>query len=280
MTRAADMTTWSAFCGGVQSNCVYRKIYEQIVGSANDLIPTVFNTTFGPNCSGGTAITCAADFAIDGTSGLPTMTVGTGTNGASTPSPEYSIAGDAAATGIGSGTGKMTVFLIGKNIQQSGACCGSFGRSHAYNAGNAQGTDYILMMPYGTGIPNGATCPGGSTTFCIGVDEESQGQIADLPGQPSAPYNVPVNVIAMVNIDPAGAVEKAYLNGNQIYSHTGNPPLNVPGSIHLGGGGDLSQPGQITFRDGALITGTAMSGADFTALTNNTRAFYSGLSFP
>ena len=40
----ADMTTWSAYCGGTQSNCVFSKIYAQIHKGSNDLLPGVWNT--------------------------------------------------------------------------------------------------------------------------------------------------------------------------------------------------------------------------------------------
>jgi hypothetical protein len=40
-TLAADVTTWSAFCGGTQSNCVVSKIYAQIHTGSNNLQPAV-----------------------------------------------------------------------------------------------------------------------------------------------------------------------------------------------------------------------------------------------
>ena len=38
-TFKADTTTWSAFCGGDPNNCYYNKLYAQIDGHSNDLIP-------------------------------------------------------------------------------------------------------------------------------------------------------------------------------------------------------------------------------------------------
>src|ERR1019366_5699772 len=47
----ADMTTWSAFCSGVQSNCKVSKIYAQIHTGPNDLIPSIYTYYPPSTCS-------------------------------------------------------------------------------------------------------------------------------------------------------------------------------------------------------------------------------------
>jgi hypothetical protein len=60
-----------------------------------------------------------------------------------------------------------------------------------------------------------------------------------------------------------------YLNGAQVLSQS--PPkakLNVSTAIHLGGGGDLSQPDPILMRE-ALITNPVMTSSGVTAMKAN-----------
>jgi hypothetical protein len=61
-----------------------------------------------------------------------------------------------------------------------------------------------------------------------------------------------------------------------------SPPkakLNVSTAIHIGGGGDLSQPDPVLMRE-ALITNNVMSASDVTAMKANIVASYSSLTFP
>jgi len=78
----------------------------------------------------------------------------------------------------------------------------------------------------------------------------------------------------------------AYLNGAQMLSHSppaplsrGNYPINAGTAIHLGGGGDLSQPAPVLMREG-LITNNVMTASEVTAMRANLEAFYSPLKFP
>ena len=121
----ADMTTWSAFCGGSTTNCVVSKIYAQIHKGPNDLVPGVFKTPWNPDCSAG-GFTCAGKFTIEAATGLPMVT---------TDSPqEYSLAGDAFATGINGGSKAMGIMYHGKPIPNQVYCCGVIGLTHKYNA--------------------------------------------------------------------------------------------------------------------------------------------------
>src|SRR6185369_4186957 len=71
--HTADMTTWSAYCGGSASKCVVSKIYAQIHSGSNDLLPAIWNAPWGPNCSAG-GYTCAAKFTIESATNLPILT--------------------------------------------------------------------------------------------------------------------------------------------------------------------------------------------------------------
>lgn len=80
-------------------------------------------------------------------------------------------------------------------------------------------------------------------------------------------------------LDPSPNAAITYLNGTQVLSHS--PPkakLNVSTAIHIGGGGDLSQPDPVRMRE-ALITNNVMSASEVTALKSNTTDFFSTLKF-
>jgi hypothetical protein len=80
--------------------------------------------------------------------------------------------------------------------------------------------------------------------------------------------------------DPTANAVITYLNGVQKFSHS--PPkanLNASTNIHLGGGGDLSQPDPVLMRE-AMITNAVMSASTVTALKADATAFYTSLAFP
>jgi hypothetical protein len=65
-----------------------------------------------------------------------------------------------------------------------------------------------------------------------------------------------------------------------VVSHS--PPkveLNVGTAIHIGGGGDLSQPDPVRMRE-ALVTNEVMSASEVAAMKSNITAFFSTLNFP
>lgn len=265
--KQADMSTWSAFCGGTASNCVVSKIYAQIQGHANDLIPSVFNAPFGPNCSTGGAYQCAAPFTIEVATSLPYL---------STTAPqEYTLSGDQSATGVNGGTGSISVVYNGKSLTQ-GVCCGQFGIAHKYNAGDISGTDFMLGIGYGQ-PSSGLRCQT-TTTYCIGIDEEQGGS-----GNDQGDYGSSIiNLEAFVTFSSGTNTVTAQVNSHSIFNNS--PPaatIDAGLSIHLGGGGDLSQPAPVYMREGMIING-ALSGAQQTSILNNVTAFpgYSALSFP
>ena len=260
----ADMTTWSAFCSGVASNCVYAKIYAQINRTANDLVPSAASAPFGPDCSGGTIYKCAAPFAIEAATGLPII---------STVAPEeYSIAGDASATGIRGGSGSTSVIYNGEAVN-SEFCCGMFGIAHKYNVGDVTGTDFLVVLAYGQTVNNNWANCATSTTYCAGLDEEGAGEGVDYGSSP-------ISTILSVVFNSSTNTVTGALNGHSLFSH--NPPgatINAGISIHFGGGGDLGQPDPATMREG-LIANAALSSVQQSSILSNMTAFYSGVSFP
>lgn len=259
--RAADMTTWSAFCGGVASNCKISKIYAQIQGSANDLIPSSYLAQDGTNCTAG-GLTCAAPFAIDSDTGLPIVSI--------TSAPyTYVLASETGtgATGITGGTNAASVWVSGK-VRKEALCCGVFGFSHSYNAGDTVGTDFILFPDYTNNYnPNTAQCV---TDSCLGIDLEGA-------NSPTVSYGAAVgdNANWLVAWTGSGTnLFSGYYNGLQLYNATGDTGVNVPTHVRLGGGGDLSHA-NIIFRSG-LIANAAASQSDATAIQANESSFYAG----
>ena len=263
----ADMTTWSAFCGGTQSNCVVSKIYAQIHKGSNDLLPAVWNAPWGPNCSAG-GYTCAAKFTIESATGLPIIT---------TVAPqEYALSGDNNSTGVNGGSKAMGIMYNGKPVK-SNYCCGVIGLTHKYNATDAAGTDFMLALAYGWKDDGGcciAVNCGKSNSYCVGAEEEENNDLYDYGTSPVE------NALVVTQFDPSSNTVITYLNGTKVLSHS--PPkakLNAGTAIHLGGGGDLSQPDPVLMRE-ALFTNNVMSASEVAAMKANVVALYSMLSFP
>jgi hypothetical protein len=264
----ADMTTWSAFCGGNASSCVVSKIYAQIHTGPNDLVPGVFKTPWNPDCSAG-GFTCAGKFTIESATGLPMLT---------TDMPqEYSLAGDAFATGINGGTKAVGIMYNGKPVTNQVYCCGVIGITHKYNATDAAGTDFMLALAYGWKDPNGcciAVNCGKANSYCVGAEEEENNDLFDYG---TAPLD---NAMVVTQFDPGPNAVITYLNGKKVM--TKSPPkarLNVGTAIHLGGGGDLSQPAPVRMRE-ALFTNNVMSDDDVQKMHANITSFFSALKYP
>ena len=266
--HAADLSTWSAFCGGSQANCVVAKVYAQVHSGSNDLTPGVWKTPWNPDCSAG-GYTCAAKFTIEAATGLPILT---------TVSPqEYALSGDNFATGINGGTKAMGIMYNGKPVANSVYCCGVIGLTHKYNATDTHGTDFMLALAYGWRDSGGcciAVNCGSATSYCVGAEEEEDNDLADYGTSPVA------NALVVTQFDPTSNAVSTFLNGTQKFSHS--PPkaqLNAGTAIHLGGGGDLSQPDAVLMRE-AFFTNAVMTSSTVTALKANAVAFYPALSFP
>jgi hypothetical protein len=81
--------------------------------------------------------------------------------------------------------------------------------------------------------------------------------------------------------DPGPNAVITHLNGKKVLTHS--PPkagkINAGTAIHLGGGGDLSQPAPVRMRE-AMFTNNIMSDADVTKLHANVTAFFPKLKYP
>ncbi len=269
--RTADLSTWSSFCGGTQSNCVVSRIYAQIHSGSNDLQPAVWKAPWGPDCSAG-GYTCAAKFTIESATGLPILT---------TDAPqEYAIrTGNTEnfATGINGGSKAMGLMYNGKPVPNQVYCCGVFGLTHKYDAPDTHGTDFMVALAYGWRDSGGcciAVNCGASNKYCVGAEEEENNDLYDYGTSPVE------NALVVTQFDPTKNAVISFLNGTQVLSHS--PPkanLNAGTAIHVGGGGDLSQPDPVRMRE-ALVTNNVMTTSEVAALKSNVTAFFSTLKFP
>ncbi len=266
-SHVADMTTWVAFCpSGVAANCKVSKIYDQS-GNGNDLVPGVFNASGDPDCRVVTVGVngCAAPFVIELSTGLPILKL-------RAPN-EYTITADASATGITGGSAAVSVVLNGKPLLDSTMCCGSFGLTHFWSAANTAGTNFSIGINYGTSIYTGFCTT--STSFCTTVDMEG------TTWQPFADYStffISNSFVLYASYNPSGTAATTYTNNHAVASTSGAGAAWGL-SIHLGGGGDLTQPANFDFR-GGLITNGVLSSGDRAAIQSNIAAFYKALVFP
>jgi hypothetical protein len=266
--HVADMTTWSDYCGGNQSNCVVSKIYAQVHSGSNDLLPAVWAAPWGPNCSAG-GYTCAAKFTIESDTNLPILT---------TVAPqEYALSGDAFATGVNGGSTEIGLLYNGKPVPNQVYCCGVFGITHKYNANDTFGTDFMVALAQGWRDSGGcciAVNCGTANSYCVGAEEEENNDLYDYGNSPIE------NAMVVTQFDPSANAVVTFLNGTQVLSHS--PPkaqINAGTAVHVGGGGDLSQPDPVLMRE-ALITNALMSEDDVNALKANIEAAYPTLNFP
>ncbi len=275
----ADMAKWSDFCGSKQSNCVVSKIYAQIHSGSNDLLPAVWKATYGPDCSAG-GYTCAAKFTIETATGLPILT---------TIAPqEYALSNDGLATGINGGSKAIGIMYNGQPVPNQVYCCGTFGLTHPHvPATDTYGTDFMAALAYGWRDSGGcciAVNCGKSNTYCVGAEEEENNDLYDYGTSPVE------NAMVVTQFDPNPTATHGtvitYLNGKQVLSKSppaplsrGNYPINAGTAIHLGGGGDLSQPDPVLMRE-ALITNNVMTASEVTAMKANLEALFSSLKFP
>jgi hypothetical protein len=263
----ADMSTWSAFCGGTTTNCVVSKIYGQIHPGPNELVPGVFKTPWNPDCSAG-GFTCAGKLAIESATGLPMVT---------TDSPqEYSLSGDNFATGINGGSKAIGIMYHGKPIANQVYCCGVIGITHKYNANDTAGTDFMLALAYGWKDSGGcciAVNCGASNKYCVGSEEEENNDLYDYGTSPVE------NAVVVTQFDPTPNAVITYLNGKQVMMKS--PPkakINAGTAVHLGGGGDLSQPAPVRMRE-AMFTNGIMTAAEVTAIQANIAAMFPMLKY-
>lgn len=280
--RKADVSGVSSFCGSgttangltTYANCVIVAIYAQIQGSANNLVPSVFNgPNGGPNCTAG-GTTCACVLTIEVVTGLPIL------NTTTSPPCEYTLSGDGNATGITAGTSSISILYEGK-AESTTYCCGPAGIGHAYNVTDTFGTTLYQSVAFGQAAGSFSNQCQQSGTYCAGADEESIGDLVDY-----SPSNIG-SVFAAIAFNSSTNKMSGYINGGQLRTPvepaaafcTGCAGMNLPGSVHVGGGGDLSQPAPALMR-GLAFTNNVLSQGSVTAAYNNIKAFYNGqLSF-
>lgn len=257
--HAANMTTWSSFCSASVNNCYFSKVYAQIQGHSNDEEPFYACSSRCPT------------FQINGTTGLPQLYPADSLG----PNAPFAIGGasDNAAVGVTGGSGSsVSVLLTGENVQAVGQCCGTFLISHIFSGPDTAGTDFGLGLDYGNSGSFG-NCAS-STIFCLVADLE----INTISGGNLG--TTPINAVAMVSWNQPSNLVSGVVNNHVMWTPQ-TPPVSLnPGTrVHLGGGGDLTGPAPVVFYDG-LITNTAISGTDYSAVLANAETFYSGLTFP
>ena len=287
VNHVVDMSTWSAFCSGVQSNCRVSKIYAQIQTAPNNiLIPSTLATGNNGVCTGGGNFYCACRFTIEAATGLPIMTTvsATGVNGTTPVVPPCMYyngngvmgAGDTLPTGITAGTSAMSVVFAGKPVTTP-MCCGTFGLAHLANGPLVAGSDFMIDYQFGI-YNNSYGCINNYNAYCFGLDLEQTGACTG-PGNGAQTGNDFQNFIASTSYDPSGGTRvTSYVDGILISDTSPSQcTMNVPGYLRVGGGGDLS--GAPTFFREGFITNTAMSGAQHLAVANNMKAFYSPMQY-
>jgi hypothetical protein len=180
------------------------------------------------------------------------------------------------STGINAGKTSMGLMYNGKPVANTVYCCGVFGLTHKYNENDTYGTDFMVALAYGWRDSGGcciAVNCSKSNTYCVGAEEEENNDLYDYGSSPVE------NAMVVTQFDSSKNAVITYLNGTQVMSHS--PPkasLNVSKAIHIGGGGDLSQPDPVRMRE-ALATNSVISASEVTAMQSNITAFFSALKF-
>lgn len=259
-------------------NCKYSIIYSQASGGTN-LQPSTVNASTGPggasapNCVAG-GLTCAAVFSVETATGLPILQVPQGDNA------EYILSGtDVQSANTDSTAGPYSVWMNAySDIAGTGTfCCGTFGRSHLWSAADTAGTDYILGLWAGQKT-GGAVCGSSPTLLaasrCFSTDCEG----GNCGGADIGTSPVNQSVFGAYTGSGGTNLTSGNWNGLQMYSVTPSPSVAVPGYIHLGGGGDLSQYAGMNFREGMIIN-TALTQTDANALLANAKKRYPALTF-
>ena len=258
--HVVDTSGIPAFCSNTY--CLYSEIYAQVNG--NNLIPSMSANGAGgtrpAECTTGNS--CAAPFWIDPTTGLPAIR---------TVYPSEYV-NEPSSIGITGGTNALSVMMDTRNEGFS-ECCGAFGISHSSLLPNTPGTMMTIWLDYGNTVNTFMSCST-STTFCMGIDEES----ANRDG---ADYDSTFqDIISLITFTrgATGSTVVGTVNGTQIFNNTTTNAntlghnMAIGTAMRLGGGGDLSHVDAI-FREG-LIANNVISAPEATAARNNMTTFY------
>ncbi len=277
-THKADMTTWSAFCQDDPNNCLYIKLYAQIHRHVNDLAPV------GYVSQGQTKL------SIDGTTNLPILNSNHGCCGGAYA--RFDVGGtDAALTGVPGGENPASIIYLGEPFQET-SCCGQFLLSHTLPpTRDVNGTDFGLALGYGcwnggcSGINiNCAT----TTSFCLASDEEGNADGPPYDDGNNTSYSDTrwPNAFAAVTFDPATKRVSGFINGGITWSispsivyHCSGCTLSPGNHLHLGMGGDGSNPAKVVARE-MIITNATLTFSQYQAMFANVKARYPTLLFP
>lgn len=278
-TRAADMTTWSTFCSGVASNCKFSRIYAQIQNTNNDMVAVNYPVSSG--CQGIFSFTpCMATFTIEGATGLPVVI----SPGQAQGLPEYSAnslaqsgitsgtyGDDAPLIGVATGTAPGTVVVNSVSLTSATTnCCGMIGPAHKFN---------VNPLQSGSDVQQGGAAFAAAPTN-MGIAGEGLGGLFDGNNIPLVGQANAVQIYThQFNPVPKNT---GWFNGVTSFEHSpAQEPTNMYSGpyIHMGGGGDLSQPQTIDWRE-TLLTNDVMTLANKNLVFANETAFYSGLTFP
>lgn len=275
--RTANMSGVLAFCGGTYSNCAISKMYAQIQGHANDLNPDFMSghvdANSPANCGdrgSNTVLSCACPLTIDATSGDPINPLNTTTN--VTPNCEYIIGNEATATGINAGTNSISIVAVEQSAHAVTQCCSTVGVMHAIYQSTTLGTDFGIGIQYGRN--EYVSCPT-STEYCLMIDEESNSSPSSNSLGTSQLY-----AVAMAAWNSSTNILTGTVNGHQAWTPQAPEATQDTGDfIHVGGGGDGSQPASGNLFE-FFVTNTAMSSADYSNVFSNVEAAYPSITFP
>ena len=269
--HSADLTGVLSFCGGTYANCAISKIYNEIqAGTTNVLLPSTYNPPFGPNCVAG-GLTCACALVIETATGLPIIQGGFAGNGYT--QCEYALGGnDQAMAGLSPGAINASVAQVSTN-QPFETCCGNFLLAHQYALADTPNDSYDLGNGYTYGTAGAFNVCTTSVNYCYVQEGGSGTQNADLG-------TVQRNAVAIATIVGSTMSMAGYINGTQVL-----PPFvtsthtQTLTSIHLCGGGDLSQPAYCTNMREMAIWGTTLTQADANDIQIGVNARYPSLTF-
>lgn len=266
--HTANLSGVQSFCGGSYSGCAISIIYAQVQGSSNNLVPSVFNAPNGPNCSAG-GLTCACVLTIDSATGLPIIPLN------QNPAHcEYTLTSDGTATGITGGSStSVSAAMAGQTVQTAAMCCGAFLISHAYNAADTPGTDFGLNFQY-SNTGSFVNCPSAGVS-CLFPDLESNTTPVGISLGSAQSY-----VFGFLSWNESANTISGSVDNRASWTATTPPSSMNPGThVHMGGGGDLSQPAPFNFFEGYFFN-SALTATQQTALFNSVTQRYPAASFP
>ena len=161
---------------------------------------------------------------------------------------------------------------------------GPFGLSHAISTPYINGSNFYAALAYGwyngggAGVNTDCATP---TSFCMGAEEESTDDLADYSS------TIPLgNVFIATIFNQSTNTVSGFINGYDLFDWSppasqvlANQPLNPGNHLHLGMGGDGTQPVPFLFR-GALIFNSPLTFAQYQAVFSNVQSHYPTLTFP